>query len=263
MRLCDMGECKKRSFVMRDEDGEAFDMMTNEQAGMLIKAIFAYRRTKQKPPDDADCMVRLAFLMIQKKLDHDEEVWLSKQQNGSRGGKAKASKNAIGDSECVANCSETVANDSEDVANAGVTVTATVTDTVTATDTVTVTDTATVTEKRKRRKTRLTVEEEQNMITESGIPAQVAVVLDQWCVYKDEKGEPYTPTGFKTLLTKIKKYIEKYGINATVDGIEQSMASGWKGVFVSKESQKPKDRYAVVDDWLESVKSGEEVSPFA
>ncbi len=234
-----MGECKKRSFVMRDEDGEAFDMMTNEQAGMLIKAIFAYRRTKQKPPDDADCMVRLAFLMIQKKLDHDEEVWLSKQQNGSRGGKAKASKNAIGDSEGVANCGETVANDSEDVANAGVTVT--VTDTVT--DTVTVTDTATVTEKRKRRKTHLTVEEEQTLITERAIPASVAVILDQWCVYKDEKGERYTPTGFKSLLTKVEGYIRDFGEQATIDGIEQSMASGWKGIFVK---EKASDGYSAI-----------------
>jgi len=253
-------QVEKDNFLVPASQKKNVMLLSDEQAGQLFKACFLHFFGEKLP--DIDLATQIVLNEITEKMDENREKWEEecekRRKAGSLGGSAKAS-NAKQSVAMLSNAKKSVANvadndseydsenesdnDSEDVLKEKP-------------------SSGNKKQKRARKAGHLTVVDEQNMITESGMPAQVAVVLDQWCVYKDEKGEYYTPTGFKSLLTKIKKYIEEYGINATVDGIEQSMASGWKGIFVTRASPKPKDRYAVVDEWLEQMKSGEEVSPF-
>ena len=238
---------EKNSFVMRDEDGDVFDMMTDAQAGALIKAIYAYRKERKEPEDGTDVAVRIAFSMIRKKLDHDEEVWLAKQKAGINSGKQRANRTEQKPTEGEQSLTE----HEQRATNAGVTVTVTATDTVT--DTVTVTEKQTK-ERKQAKKNHLTVDEEKQMITDRCLPAAVAVVLDDWCEYKEQRKERYQEMGFRKLLTQIEGYVRDYGEIPTIQTINQSMASGYKGIFPPKQqraSPKTEDRLAFIDQMTE------------
>ena len=57
----------KDSFILYLEQQEIFEMLTDEQAGQLIKNIFIYERTEQMPKMDK--MLNLAFVPIMQALD--------------------------------------------------------------------------------------------------------------------------------------------------------------------------------------------------
>lgn len=57
----------KDSFILYLEQQEIFEMLTDEQAGQLIKNIFSYERTGQMPKMDK--MLNLAFVPIMQILD--------------------------------------------------------------------------------------------------------------------------------------------------------------------------------------------------
>lgn len=57
----------KDSFILYLEQQEIFEMLTDEQAGQLIKNIFAYERTGDMP--QMDKMLNLAFIPIMQALD--------------------------------------------------------------------------------------------------------------------------------------------------------------------------------------------------
>lgn len=59
-----------------------------------------------------------------------------------------------------------------------------------------------------------------------------------WLEYKNEKNQPYKPTGFKTLLGQIKKQSDECGDQAVIDLINVCMASNWQGIIWDK-LQKP------------------------
>jgi hypothetical protein len=63
--------------------------------------------------------------------------------------------------------------------------------------------------------------------------------LREWVKYKNEKNDRYKPTGFKKLLTQIQNNINRYGEEAVMILIDESMANNWKGIIWSKlESNK-------------------------
>ena len=82
----------KKSFVMYESWGTAIEKMSNEQAGELIKAIYAY----QKDPDAAPKDPALAFVfeLIKQQLDADsqryKEACAARSEAGKKGGRPKA-----------------------------------------------------------------------------------------------------------------------------------------------------------------------------
>ena len=82
----------KKSFVMYESWGAAIEKMSNEQAGELIKAIYAY----QKDPDAAPKDPALAFVfeLIKQQLDADsqryKEACAARSEAGKKGGRPKA-----------------------------------------------------------------------------------------------------------------------------------------------------------------------------
>ena len=82
----------KKSFVMYKSWGTAIEKMSNEQAGELIKAIYAY----QKDPDAAPKDPALAFVfeLIKQQLDADsqryKEACAARSEAGKKGGRPKA-----------------------------------------------------------------------------------------------------------------------------------------------------------------------------
>jgi len=53
----------------------------------------------------------------------------------------------------------------------------------------------------------------------------------EWVRYKSEKKESYKPTGFKSLLKKIKGNAELYGDQAVITLIDDCMANNWQGII--------------------------------
>ena len=96
----------KKSFVLYTDKKEVFDELTDEDAGKLIKHIFAY--VNDENPEQTDKLLKIAFLPIKTQLKRDLVIWDEKKQQraeaGRMGGLAKASK--------ASNASEILANPS-------------------------------------------------------------------------------------------------------------------------------------------------------
>lgn len=83
----------KKSFVLYTDQKEVFDELTDEDAGKLIKIIFAY--VNDENPEVNDRLLKVAFLPIKTQLKRDLVNWDEKKQQraeaGRKGGLAKAS----------------------------------------------------------------------------------------------------------------------------------------------------------------------------
>ncbi len=88
---------KRKSFIIRLENREQFEMLTDEQAGKLLKAMCRYSATGELP-DFTDAMLKFAFSMFRGQLDRDaekyEEVCQKRSENGKKGGAPKGNQNA-------------------------------------------------------------------------------------------------------------------------------------------------------------------------
>ena len=93
----------KISFILYGSYEEQLDMLTDEQTGKLLKAIYVYARTGEKHSDDP--MVAMMLSVISHQMDIDARKYAEKKERlraaGRKGGKQKA--------ENMAKANETVA----------------------------------------------------------------------------------------------------------------------------------------------------------
>ena len=86
----------KKSFVMYQNWGAAIEAMTNEQAGALIKAIYAYQADEEVEFEDP--ALELVWMLIKQKLDEDlakyKETCEKRSESGSKGGRPKKQEKA-------------------------------------------------------------------------------------------------------------------------------------------------------------------------
>ncbi len=102
-----------------------------------------------------------------------------------------------------------------------------------------------------------TISKQEEMIAEALVdhsPGLVAAVGD-WAKYKAEKREGYKETGFKALLTQIRKNAELYGDEAMAEVIAGSMSANYQGiVFDWLKRRRPKGvdmdaKYRMIQEW--------------
>lgn len=83
---------KKKSFIIRLENVEQFNMMTDEQCGKLLKAMCKYVDTGEVE-DLHDTMVSFAFSFFKGQIDRDaqkyEEKCKANTENGKKGGRPR------------------------------------------------------------------------------------------------------------------------------------------------------------------------------
>lgn len=77
------------------------------------------------------------------------------------------------------------------------------------------------------------------ILDESSLAAPLKEALRGWLEYKAERKEKYVPTGFKSLLTQVKKNAEKYGEDAVLDLIEECKANNYQGIIWDKLAKIP------------------------
>ena len=93
----------KLSFILYGSYEEQLDMLTDEQAGKLIKGIYAYVRTGEKHSDDP--MVAMLLSVASHQLDIDARKYAEKKERlkeaARKAGKASAEKRAMKKAEDV------------------------------------------------------------------------------------------------------------------------------------------------------------------
>lgn len=84
----------KESFILFTENKEQVDMLTTEQAGILLKAIFCY--TSDEPLPDMDPLTKMAFSFIRAAIDRSDDRYQrrveSNRENGKLGGRPPKNK---------------------------------------------------------------------------------------------------------------------------------------------------------------------------
>lgn len=89
-----MGRNKNNSFVLYTDSRNLIELLTDEQSGKLLKAIFSYVEEGEAP--DLDDVSTVVFTAIRNYLDRDQakyqEVCQKRAEYGRKGGEAKASK---------------------------------------------------------------------------------------------------------------------------------------------------------------------------
>ncbi len=82
---------EKASFLIYLDYQEQFELLTDEQAGQLIKAIIKYEKTGEIV--ELDGMTKMAFSFIKTQLDRDREKYQAKceknRENAKKGGRPK------------------------------------------------------------------------------------------------------------------------------------------------------------------------------
>lgn len=81
---------EKKSFVLYLEYAEYFAELTDEQAGKVIKAIYAFEQGQELP--ELSGAAKIAFYAIRNQLVRDNERWEKKVECGKLGGRPKKSK---------------------------------------------------------------------------------------------------------------------------------------------------------------------------
>jgi hypothetical protein len=77
----------KTSFVLYSDSKSIIDLMTNEQAGLLLKTLFAYVNDENPIIDNS---IALVFEMIKLQLKRDLKKWEQTKEGRSAAGKASA-----------------------------------------------------------------------------------------------------------------------------------------------------------------------------
>lgn len=81
-----------KSFVMYDSWMDMVEDMTEEEAGRLLKAIYAYRKDKNAAPDDRT--IRPVFNILRQRFEEDAKAYQDKVEKraeaGKMGGRPKA-----------------------------------------------------------------------------------------------------------------------------------------------------------------------------
>lgn len=86
---------EKKSFVVRHENAEQFDMLTDEQLGQLFRAMYRFSKNKTEP-DFEDPMLKMLFSIIRGQIERDaekyEEACQKNAENGRKGGRPKKNR---------------------------------------------------------------------------------------------------------------------------------------------------------------------------
>jgi hypothetical protein len=77
----------KTSFVLYSDSKSIIDLMTNEQAGLLLKTLFAYVNDENPTIDNS---IAIVFEMIKLQLKRDLKKWEQTKEGRSIAGKASA-----------------------------------------------------------------------------------------------------------------------------------------------------------------------------
>ena len=108
-------EKSKKSFVMYGSWSSAIEKMSNEQAGQLLKAIYALQDDENAEPEDPS--VSFVFEIIKDKLFEDAKEWEKAKQRRSESGKKGMEKRWSEDKRTITSDNTAITNDNTVITN--------------------------------------------------------------------------------------------------------------------------------------------------
>lgn len=83
-------------------------------------------------------------------------------------------------------------------------------------------------------------ENQQDTINSYNFSQSINEIINDWLIYKKEKGQTYKSIGLTKMLNSIVKGIKEFGEQAVIDSINKAMESNYAGFFIKgKTYQKP------------------------
>jgi len=190
----------KDSFVFYTKYKKQFELLTNEQRGILIMAVFEYNDSGIIPK--LDDVLMMAFSFIQADLDADRAKWEETCKNrakaGSKGGKQKVANLASAtfakqNKQKVANVADSECEGEGDSDCEG--------------------------------------DLKENPLTPlQGEPPELIETVESWLRYKKERRQEYKPTSLEKFVSMVKNKIKAHGVDAVVEVMNTSMSNNWQGV---------------------------------
>lgn len=209
---------RKKSFLLLLEYQDVIEALSNEDAGLLIKAIYKYEATGEVielPP-----VVKIAFIPIKNKLDENRDKYEAKcelnRANGNKGGRPKneteenpKKPNGFSENQTVNleteenpkkpdNEYDNDLNDLNDFDN-----------------------------------------DSDNDLKPPISPFEdfspkIQNKLNEWMQYKKERKEVYKPTGLKSFISQFKNKLAIYAEEDVIELIDECMANNWRGIIWDK-----------------------------
>ena len=205
----------KKSFMLYADQKELFSQLSDEQAGMLIKHIFAY--VNDENPETKDLIINLAFTPIKQQLKRDLKTWENiktiRSEAGKAGAKARWQKIAKDSKRILP-----IANDNKNAVNVNVNVNDNV-----------------IKEKKEKK-------EKKGVLV---FPWNDERFLDQWENWIEYKKKEFnfkykSDQSQQAALKKLSELANGDMENALTI-MHMSMANGWKGFFSLQENKKSKE----------------------
>ena len=215
----------KDSFVFYTEYAEVLDVLTAEQAGLLIRAMVKYSRGER--PDLSDKVVKAVFMTIKPRMDKDREKWeqtvAARVEAGKKGGAPKGNQNA----------SKTTKNNQKQPKQA----TQAVSDPDPDCE---VDNNPPKSPQRGKRESQIAMFD--RLIAGRAVNSNMEKALREWIVYKTERNERYKEAGMQSLITQCVNHGAAHGGESVCNVIRESMANGYKGIVWDRLGKAPPGR---------------------
>ncbi len=199
----------RKSFILHNDSLNVLDILTDEQAGKLFKAIKNYQNGVKQ---ELDFGINIAFMQFENQFKRDEEKYESVVErnkiNGSKGGRPKnptkpkeTQNNPVGFLETQNNPTEPKKADSDS----------------------------------KNDSDSKSDSKKENDFLTAILDFEYLAVLDLWLQHKKERKEKYKPTGLKTLAEKIKEDYKT--VKDFETAVKYSISNNWAGIYPPKQQQ--------------------------
>lgn len=238
----------KNSFLLYNDNKELFEALTNEQAGILIKAIFAYSVGEEI--EVLDPVVKIALIPIKSALSRDSEKYKktceNRAENGKKGGRPKKedvedkAKKANGFSEKQTKAKK-ADSDSDSDSDSDIDI-----DSELDSELDIETDKDTNTKKKTNKKDLVGVLDE--LANSLNYGEELKECLKDFAQMRKEIKYPLSETSLKATVKKLESW--GYTENEKIECLNNSIANSWRGVF---ELNKPKGEKSYFDHLKDCV----------
>ena len=242
----------KESFVLFTKYYEYAELLTDEQAGILLKAIFKFEMDEEIP--EMDTVTKMAFLTIKNQLEITDEkyaqVKAARSEAGKLGGRPKKQTESK-KKQKKANESKPKANESKEKHIDNEYVNVIVNDNEIDIDTVNVskeTPTESISEKKTSKKESPVYFPQDELLEKT---------FQDYITTRKQIKAPMTDRAIELAINKLTE-LSNGDNNKAVKILERSIMNGWKGLFPldgNYDNRDSKDKlhkaYDVMDDWLE------------
>lgn len=202
----------KNSFKLFTDYAEIFDSLSDEQAGQLIKAIFAHETGQEYRLDG---LLNAVFVPIRQQLDRNRESYNTICEK-NRQNIQKRWDNDTTVSVGIRPYNSVSANDTKN------------------TDTDKDKDTDTDKDTDKNNKPQNARAREGDIFAGRSFSPLMQDKLTEWLKYKAERRETYKPVGLRSFLSEMENKLKRYNEADVIALINECMANNWKGIIWDK-----------------------------